>query len=434
MKRFIKNTLLFILGVLLLLSLSLVIYLKKDEMAHKKTDVGQKWLNTSTKKERCNILLLGVDRLPEEKNSEKSRTDTIMILSIDPVTKSGYILSIPRDTRVQLDGHNGHTRINAAHVRGGIELAVSTVKNLTDLPIHHYVRVDYDALKKTVDDIGGIEINIAQQMDYDDDLANLHIHFSPGVQLLDGKRAEEYLRFRSGYQDKDLGRINVQQQFIKAVAEKMLSPESLKNIPKYLETFEQYVTTDMSKKEMISVAATAAKIDTLNIERKTIAGAAKTINGNSYYIVDKDELKEQIAYLQKGKYNADKNSPEYFEKIKSPKLTEKDGEPSALDKLLTKNKNENKKIIISVFNGCGKKGAANRVEELLKIRNIEVTYTGNASNFDCKKTVIYYKDDENLAEEIKKILETGEIREGTKKTDYREPDIAIMIGSDFDKY
>lgn len=132
------------------------------------------------------------------------------------------MLSIPRDNKVEVAGRKHKTKINHAHKYGGIELAVSTVKN-TPYSIHHYIRVNCDALIKTVDDMGGGEINVLQNMDYDDTAANLHIHFKPGIQTLNGQQSMEFMRFRYGYANKDLGRIEAQQYFRCVLAQTFIS-------------------------------------------------------------------------------------------------------------------------------------------------------------------------------------------------------------------
>ena len=414
MKKFLKN--ISIAFIILFSIISLTIYFKQDGVTNKPTEFEKYWLNATEAKERVNVLIMGIDTIEGKTDADNARTDTMIICSIDPVGKTGYILSIPRDSRVKVDGRKHKTKINHAHKYGGIELAVSTVKNTFHIPIHHYIRVNYDALIKTVDDIGGVEINILQNMDYDDNASNLHIHFKPGIQTLNGQQSMEFIRYRHGYANKDLGRIEAQQYFLDSFLRKLLSAQSITKIPKYLETLYQYVDTDMSKKEIISLAATAIKINPNDIPKKTVPGNAKTINGISYYIIDEEETQNTLEYLNKGIYEKQEDITTENAPIEEPSSESKKPEYS-----------------IFVYNGCGTPKITRRVSDLLKIEELPISYSGNASNFDYEKTKIFYKDNERLAKKISGIIEVGEIKQGTGAIDYREPDIVIIVGKDFKK-
>ena len=414
MKKFLKN--ISIAFIILFSIISLTIYFKQDGVTNKPTEFEKYWLNATEAKERVNVLIMGIDTIEGKTDADNARTDTMIICSIDPVGKTGYILSIPRDSRVKVDGRKHKTKINHAHKYGGIELAVSTVKNTFHIPIHHYIRVNYDALIKTVDDMGGVEINILQNMDYDDNASNLHIHFKPGIQTLNGQQSMEFIRYRHGYANKDLGRIEAQQYFLDSFLRKLLSAQSITKIHKYLETLYQYVDTDMSKKEIISLAATIIKINPNDIPKKTVPGNAKTINGISYYIIDEEETQNILEYLNKGIYE------------KQEDITT---ENAPIEELSSESKKPEYSIF--VYNGCGTPKITRRVSDLLKIEELPISYSGNASNFDYEKTKIYYKDNERLAKKISGIIEVGEIKQGTGAIDYREPDIVIIVGKDFKK-
>ena len=414
MKNIFKN--LSIAFIILFAIISFTVYLQQDEKKDNSSEFEKYWLNATEPKERVNVLIMGIDTVEGKVDADNSRTDTMIICSIDPVKKTGYILSIPRDSRVKVAGRKNKTKINHAHKYGGIELADSTVKNTFHIPIHHYIRVNYDALIKMVDDMGGVQINVLQNMDYDDNASNLHIHFKPGIQTLNGQQSMEFIRFRYGYANKDLGRIEAQQYFLDSFLHKLLSSQSITKIPKHLETLYQYADTDMSKKEIISLASTLIKINPNDISKKTIPGVAKNINGTSYYIIDEDETQNLIDYLNKGVYE----KQEYISNDKTPVE-----DPSS--------QNKNPKYSIFVYNGCGTPKITRRVSDLLKIEELPISFSGNASNFDYEQTKIYYKDNERLANKISEIIEVGEIKQGTIAIDYREPDIVIIVGKDFKK-
>lgn len=399
-------------------------------------------LDISNYKERINVLLLGVDTLSNEKKQTGTRSDTMMILSVDPITKTGFILSIPRDSYVQIHGQEKMTRINHAHSYGGTELALSTVKDFIKIPIHHYIKVDYNALFKVVDDLGGIEFDVPIDMNYSDTQAKppLKINLKAGIQTLNGEQAMGLLRFRKDYPDRDLGRIRTQQAFIETVLKKLASPASIPKIPKHIETAYQYVETDMTLQDILSLIKIGISIDLSYVEKATIPGKPTMKNGSSVIEVDYDQMDELIKYLLSGKYISTKNSDEETKEKKVDSKNDIQENKNQKDKsLLTtsngnttnENKNDINDKLIVVLNGSGTKNIARHVSDVLKIRNIEVDSSGNADHFDYNTTTIYYKDDANFANQIMEILKTGIIKKGTKEIQSSEPDIIIVIGKDF---
>lgn len=240
-------------------------------------------------KERINVLVMGVDylHLGEKEGQRGTRTDTIMLFSVDPKTKKSFVVSIPRDSRVNIEGY-GLDKINHAHSFGGTDLAIKTISNFLQVPIHHYVKVDYNAVVELVDAVGGVEVDIKQDMNY----YPLKIHFKKGVQTLNGEDAVKYLRFRSGYRNADLGRIEVQQEFVKLLMKKIFSPSLIINIPTYIDIFDKNVETDLSKKEMLEIATTVSDISLDNVRKEVLPGDGQMINGISYFIVNENGMRD----------------------------------------------------------------------------------------------------------------------------------------------
>lgn len=371
-------------------------------------------LDVSNYKDRVNILLLGVDTLTTEKDQRGTRSDTIMILSVDPVTSTGFILSIPRDSYVRISGTNDYTKITHAHSYGGSGLAIATVKDFIDLPIHHYVKVDYQALFKTVDDLGGVEFDVPQDMYYVDKRSEppLYIDLKKGVQILDGEKAMQLIRFRKGYADQDFGRVRVQQDFIKAVLKKAYSPASIPKIPKFIETMYSYVETDMSLTNMISLMRLGMNIDLDKIEAATVPGEPASRPGaGSVVIIDEEAFKEQLTYLLSGNYETEEEE----EKLENAQKTAE----------------EINQYNIAILNGNGIAGAASKAAELLKQDNIQADSMGNASSYDNESTIIYYKEDREVASHIQSILKAGAIKQGGSGVAQNEADIIILLGKDF---
>lgn len=189
------------------------------------------------------ILVSGVD-------DDNGGSDTNILMAVDTVNGYVYGVSIPRDSKAIIGG-KAH-KINYAYNKGGTELLASTVSEQLGIPVDYTVCVNLQGFTALVDAIGGVDFEVPINMDYDDPIQGLSIHFKKGMQHLSGADALRVVRFRhnndgTGYGSEDLGRMQTQQKFLKAVAKKMLSFENLISNPrKYAEIFGQYVDTDLS--------------------------------------------------------------------------------------------------------------------------------------------------------------------------------------------
>ena len=189
------------------------------------------------------ILLSGLD-------DDNGGSDTNILMAVDTVNGYVYGASIPRDSKAIIGG-KAH-KINYAYNKGGTELLASTVSEQLGIPVDYTVSVDLKGFTALVDAIGGVDFEVPINMDYDDPIQGLSIHFKKGMQHLSGADALRVVRFRhnndgTGYGSEDLGRMQTQQKFLKAVAKKMFSFENLMSNPrKYAEIFGQYVDTDLS--------------------------------------------------------------------------------------------------------------------------------------------------------------------------------------------
>ncbi|EYE88479.1 hypothetical protein Q428_07805 [Fervidicella metallireducens AeB] len=245
-----------------------------------------------------NVLLLGVDAGNYEDTTGKSpkRSDTIMLIRYNPSKEKIYMLSIPRDTRVSILGKM--EKINAANLRGGTQLAIETIEKMLGVNIDYYAKIDYAAFRKCIDAVGGVDVTIQRDMNYD--ARDISIHFKKGqIVHLDGKKAEEYVRWRKnnnggGYAMGDLGRIATQQEFLLKVFEKAKSPAGILRLPKLISTVSNYVKTDMDSKTMFKLALKLKNIGASNIEKRILDGEPRYINGVSYYIWDKEKNSEYV--------------------------------------------------------------------------------------------------------------------------------------------
>ncbi|MCD5407513.1 MAG: LCP family protein [Desulfotomaculum sp.] len=245
--------------------------------------------------ERLNFLLLGMDARPCE---QAARTDTMLFVSIDPETNRIAMISIPRDTRVQIPGY-GRNRINAVNVYGGPELAKQTVSKLLGVPVDYYVLTNFAGFKDIVDAVGGVNFNVPRDMYYYGPVDNTLIDLKKGQQLLDGDKALQLIRFR-GYCDGDIGRTGQQQQFLKALAKEVLQPVTVTKLHKLLPSIDNAVSTNLGVLQMARLAKAAKNWSDAEIITQTLPGRFAEIDGVSYWYVDPAEANKAVMALFRG--------------------------------------------------------------------------------------------------------------------------------------
>jgi len=241
--------------------------------------------------ERTNILVLGDDARPGE---GRSRTDTIMLISLEEKSKQMAILSIPRDTRVAIPGR-GYDRLNAAYAYGGADLTIQTVAELLDLEIHYYIHTNFDGFKDIIDTLGGVTINVDRNMYYPLE----GIHLKKGEQLLDGDKALQFVRYRE-YPLGDITRTEQQQRLLKAIANETLQLSTFIKLPKLLPQLEAAVDTNFSITDALLIVRLAKQFESPDIVTQTLPGTFQTINGIEYWQVNIDEAKKVVRDLFKG--------------------------------------------------------------------------------------------------------------------------------------
>ncbi|MFP3391426.1 LCP family protein [Brevibacillus sp. SIMBA_040] len=212
-------------------------------------------------KERVNILLMGVDRRGM-KNNGLPRSDSMMLVSVDPLTKRYDLFSILRDTYVDIPG-NGSSRINSAIVDGGPELAMKTVSQFTGLPVDRYVITDFEGFKALIDAVGGVELDVEKNMYYHDptDKGVYDIHLKKGLQQLDGNKALQYVRFRHDATS-DYTRTERQRKLLAAIANQMKNGTTLIQLPSILKEVTPYVQTNIGSMDMLKLSALGLSLNT----------------------------------------------------------------------------------------------------------------------------------------------------------------------------
>lgn len=284
-------------SILLLLILTTTLYIEKTKtLPPILNGIIQKVTNSENvnveEKLPMNILLLGGDE------KEGGRSDTIMLIHLrkdfQPV-----VVSIPRDTRVMIDGVKGYSKINAAYAYGKAKLAVKTVEDVLNIKIDKYIAVNYEAVKKVVDLLNGVDVDVPFHLYYVDKTPGreLYIDIPAGKQHLDGENAVKFLRWRHNSNGKeygqggDLGRIEMQRRLINALIDRLLQPQNILKIPTMIQSISKYTDHNFTKSEMMWFAQNVGRFSKENIIMTTLPGYPRYIDKVSYFIMNEEKSK-----------------------------------------------------------------------------------------------------------------------------------------------
>lgn len=236
--------------------------------------------------ERTNILLLGVDA---RKGEKQTRSDTIILASIDPKLNKVALISIPRDTRVDIPG-SWVDKINGANTVGGPKLVVKEVEEMMGEDIDYYVEMNFEGFKKIIDKIGGVNINVDQRMYKPTE----DIDLKPGQQTLNGYDALAFVRYRD-YALGDIARTEHQQIFLKALGKELLQAKNIVKLPSLIKAVKENIDTNLTTTDMLKMAAWAPGFSGDSIVAQTLPGYfldKRDSNGvllNSYWVADQDK-------------------------------------------------------------------------------------------------------------------------------------------------
>jgi len=211
-----------------------------------------------------NILVMGVDIQPGvDANSDQrfsARSDTMLLVRLDPHSNSLNMLSIPRDTRVRLPNGNWD-KVNAANAIGGIDLTKRVLQNnFNNIPIDKYVRITTESFKELVDAVGGVDVYVPMDMEYSDHTQGLYINLKEGQQVLNEDQAEQFVRYR-GDNLGDIGRVKRQQIILQAIKNKLQSPMVIIRLPQILKVVDKNVDTDLTNGEIITLMSFAKGLE-----------------------------------------------------------------------------------------------------------------------------------------------------------------------------
>lgn len=274
-----------------------------------------------------NILVMGAkvltsdlsDPLPGQQNlgyhalvnSFDGLTDTMLLLRFNPETKKVVLLSIPRDTRVEVPGY-GVNKINAANSLGGPALSARTVSELLGgIGIDRYVTINVQGVQALIDALGGVTVTVPKDMKYQDDSQHLYVNLKAGKQHLNGDQALQLLRFRNDELG-DIGRVQRQQMVMRALSEQALNPVTLARLPKILGVIKSHIDTNLSVEELFALVGFATSIDRSNIQMLITPGEYGDIGtyGTSYWLPSPERIQSLSAqYFNLGEASSEALNP-----------------------------------------------------------------------------------------------------------------------------
>lgn len=330
--------------------------------------------------ERVSILMVGTDN-----SKGKGLADTIMVAMVTPRTGEISVVSIPRDSRVEIPGV-GYTRINASHSYGGLPLTMQTVQLLLGIPIDHYIEVNVPGLVKLVDAIGGVDIDVEKRMRYTDRSQNLRIDLQPGLQHLDGYQAMGYVRFRHDALG-DIGRMERQRKFLHAVMKRLFSPEHVLDLPKVADTFVKTVNTDLTVRDINALRRIVEVNGPDAIRTASLPATPVRVGGASMLELDPEGVRETV------------------------------------EKVLLR-----QGVAVAVLNATSAEGLAARVAAALEEKGCDVVEIGNAEAQSDTTVIVDHRNSARRAERVQGWLGKGVLSVDPKEES--EADVTVILGRD----
>lgn len=393
---------------------------------------------------KINILVLGVD----ERADDKGRSDTMFVVTIDINSQEVSLLSVPRDTRVKIPGF-GWDKINHAYAEGGVKLSRQAAEGLLGIPIDYHAVINFAGFYKIVDAIGGVTINVEKRMYYEDPYDNLVIDFKPGMQHMDGKAAIKYVRYRG--EDGDLGRIERQQKFIKAMMQEVATPATLTRIPAIVKEVNSMLKTDMSQGEMLNLAKMMSDTYKKGLKTDTVPGRPGYIQQISYWLPDIVALREHTFQTQGAAMDekelaiAEKLSTEYERSI--PREMTVAEIPKALKPLKNiaadkykkpANKSEavatakpvaSDKLRITILNTSGVPDAGEKIAAIMRNQGFEIAGINSSTSANKNTVVISYTTNNAVVSKLTGLPFKYALQ--VTKDDSKANQVMVVIGKDY---
>ena len=352
------------------------------------------------------VLILGYD----DDEWGTSRSDTIMLARIDEKAGKVWLLSLPRDIRVDIPGY-GYQKLNAAFALGGPQLAVQTVEGMTDIRINHYMGMEMMGFVDVVDALGGVQIDVPFYIEAGGELWEQPIQ--PGLQTLDGWQSLWFVRTRYQFTDQDIQRTKNQQYFLKALAEQAAHTPITK-IVSVVDAVSNMVQSDMNLVELVRMARALQSVGADNIYTATAPGEWQ----EPYLLLTEPDFGHLIRRLMNGMpIGEDEDDAVEGSGGFGP------GAENLIPQLVS----------VDIRNGSSRSGLAAQASSLLQSSGFLVGEVGNVQNPGAYyQTVVIYKERREAADLVASYLQPGvEIRPSDGAYVF-EGDVLIVIGSDWD--
>lgn len=347
-------------------------------------------------RKRINLMVVGVDYNHDNKGiiyTKGARSDTLMVVSLGDEAQYLNVVSIPRDTYVELSPNLGSDKINAAFSYGGVRQTRETVSRFLGVPIHYYLIVKVHGAKKIIDALGGLQLDVEKDMNYDDNWGHLHIHLKKGPQVLNGEQAVGYARFRAD-EEGDRGRIRRQQQVIRALLRKCKDPGILTKLKPLAEAVKETLETDLSIDQMIDLAMLYRGFNQNNLRAGQIVG-------------DDDMVGEAMVIVPYGPENN-----------KTVRRLLKDNIDLGL-----------RDMRIRILNGTKEPNLGDQIADEMNLEGFHVVKVESSDRHDLKTTeIIEHVKSPRVHKRLKDLYPNARFLDSaTPNADY---DITIVVGSD----
>ncbi|HWQ60787.1 MAG TPA: LCP family protein [Negativicutes bacterium] len=385
---------------------------------------------------KINVLVLGVD----ERQGDVGRSDTLFAVTVDTSTNEAALLSVPRDTRVKIPGF-GWDKINHAYANGKEKLSQQAAEDLLGIPFDYYAVINFAAFSKIVDAVGGVDINVEKRMYYRDPYDDLVIDFKAGPQHMDGKAAIKYVRYRG--EDGDIGRIERQQKFIKALLEQVTSPAIIVRVPAIIREVSDAVRTNMSTSEMLSMAKLLNDAQKNGLKTDMVPGRPAFIRDISYWLPDIVALREHIAQIQGGGLSAtqlaeaekiadeyERSIPREMKVVEAPKTAQAAAKPGDKPAAAgTAKPQAPGKITVAVVNASGTPALGAKMADVLKANGYAVAGVTTSATTANTTIVVSYTTDGAVVNKLNTLPFKYVLQ--VTRNDRQPTTAAVYIGKDY---
>lgn len=428
-----------VVGAFLAVAVSDVPPLKQVELSSEEQKVFSKAdmvtaknLNLPELKRPVNILFLGIKVISSDLegkgieyekqdvgyhhlvNSFDGLSDSMLLLRFDPEAEKVSVLSIPRDTRVYIEGY-GVRKINHANDYGGPALTASVASELLGgIKIDRYVRVNVQGVEKLIDALGGVTVNVPKDMKYNDFSQHLYIDLKKGIQHLDGDKAMQFLRYRYDGLG-DISRVQRQQMLMRAAVEQTLKPATVIKVPKILSVIQSHLDTNLTVRELMALSNFASKTDRSGIKMMMLPG-------------DFNSGDERVSYWLPNHRKINRLMTQHFAMPRDGSDYEVSGNRYAtLDRVSDIN---NPRIRISVQDSTKSQKALQSALDMLREAGYRQVYASRNWQDPLATTrVIAQSGDDEAASEVQSVLGVGEVV--VESTGVLNSDVTIQLGRDW---